>query len=271
MEWHRLAMSNPAAITPQQRIVALKTGFEVLLGESRNSRAAASKLRSLFEETTQGHRDHFPWSGVLWSPDERTVWWWWWEGKARKQLDPRSELEDWFMALADVRNKIIHEGRLLTETYAPPSVRPKSRYGGDLFWIGERVLREAIKATIGAHALLCGPITALQLWQQKGGSRAGATGVVPALSPQPATVADSEPPPLSVLLRLVGCRFANEVTLCPADQAAKPDTVAFATRDRHVDDWDSNPNWIEVNQAEYDLLKNAGAEDELPDLRYPCR
>jgi hypothetical protein len=274
MEWHRLAMSNPAAITLQQRIVALKTGFEVLLGESGNSRLAATKLRTLFEEKTLGYRDHFPWSGVLWSPDERTVWWWWWEGKkkqARKKLDPRSELEDWFMALADVRNKVIHEGRLLTDTYEAPSVRPKSRYAGELFWIGERMLREAIKATIGPHALLCGPITAAQLWQQTVGTPAGVTGVIPPPAPQPAAATDPEPPPLSTLLRVLGCRYANEVTLCPPDQPTKPDTFAFATRDRHTDDWDSDPNWIEVTRCEYDLLKNAGAEDELPNLWYPCR
>jgi hypothetical protein len=72
-----------------------------------------------------------------------------------QQNDIRSELEDWFMAFAEVRNEIIHEGTLSTHIYEAPPERPLSRYAGPLFWTADRVLREAVKALLGAEVLLC--------------------------------------------------------------------------------------------------------------------
>ncbi len=71
IEWHTVALSNPVAVTIQQRLIALKTGFEALTGTSA-SRECARKLRHLFETTTESHRNLLPWAGILWSPTERT-------------------------------------------------------------------------------------------------------------------------------------------------------------------------------------------------------
>jgi hypothetical protein len=52
-----------------------------------------------------------------------------------------------------------------------------------------------------------------------------------------------------------------------------------ATTGRHIDPWDSGSEewgvdpeekWIEITGAERELLKQAGAEDELPNLWCPC-
>ena len=171
-EWHRFAMSNPLAITSKQRIVAIKTAFEALLGTSE-SRPAAHRLRVLFETATRGHHSLLPWTGLFWSPRERVEWRWEFLKKEKtRHLEGRSELERWFMALARVRNLIIHEGKLVTETYEAPADRPLSRYAGALVWVGERVLREAIKATIGAEVLLCGALARRELAEKAFGDLA---------------------------------------------------------------------------------------------------
>jgi hypothetical protein len=156
MEWHASAMSNPRAVTPQQRIIAIKTGFEALLGTSA-SWPAAMRLRRLFETVTASHATLLPWAGLLWSPTERTdlrrtyV-----DANQQTQTGARSELQDWMMHLCDARNSIIHDGILPTLEYPAPSERPLSRYAGQMFWIGERLLREGIKASLGVNVLLCG-------------------------------------------------------------------------------------------------------------------
>lgn len=126
-EWHRLAFANPAAITLQERLVALKTGFEALLHESR-SHKCASLLRSLFERATARHRDLLPWRGLLWSPLERNdLVRTWRTREGKKGTGQRSEIEDWFMALAQARNDIIHDGILKFDVYAAPPERLLSR------------------------------------------------------------------------------------------------------------------------------------------------
>jgi hypothetical protein len=59
------------------------------------------------------------------------------------------------MTLAAARNSVIHDGVLSVTDYEAPQERPISRYKGSLFWIGDRLAREAIKASLGAELLLC--------------------------------------------------------------------------------------------------------------------
>ena len=155
LEWHSVAMSNPRAITLQQRLVAVKTGFEALSGKSK-SRECARSIRTLFETAASAHIGLFPWAGILWSPNERTDLNRPFTRKGKVENDTRSEFEDWFMTLAAARNSVIHDGALSATEYAPPPERPHSRYTGNLFWRGERLLREAIKASLGGEVLLCG-------------------------------------------------------------------------------------------------------------------
>jgi hypothetical protein len=158
-------MVNAVAVTTQQRMIALKTGFEALTGTS-NSRECARRVRALFETTTAAHLDLLPWKGILWSPKERTdlqrvdtLW------TGRVVHDERSELEDCLMALGKVRDTIIHDGRVPAVEYGPPPERPLSRYAGNLFWKGERLLRESVKASLGVDVLLCGALARRALWQ----------------------------------------------------------------------------------------------------------
>jgi hypothetical protein len=166
LEWHAVAMSNPNAVTLQQRLIAIKTAFEALLGTS-DSRDCARRLRALFETAAGPHLHLLPWAGVLWSPKERrdlvrqyTT------RKGALRSDTRSELEDWFMTLTDARNSVIHDGVLSVTDYGPPQERPLSRYKGSLFWIGERLVREAIKASLGAEVLLCARLKEEASWAE---------------------------------------------------------------------------------------------------------
>ncbi len=281
MEWHRVAMANPAAVTLQQRIVALKTGFEALLNES-SSVAAAGLLRRLFEDATRDHQKLLPWEGVLWSPTERTISYWWWEREKNEKirvLKRCSELEHWFLAFANARNEVIHDGVLSSDVYVAPAERPKSRYAGSLFWTGERVLREAIKTELGSKVLLCGIIAADERIRAAVGPSLDVDNPVN-LTATVGPSATTPVTPLLTMLRSLGCRAANEITICDLfEEGARPGAVARATTGRHIDPWDSGSEewgvdpeekWIEITGAERELLKQAGAEDELPNLWYPC-
>jgi hypothetical protein len=164
MEWHAAAMANARAVSMQFRLIALKTGFEALFGTS-DSREAGRRLRTLFETVTASHVDRLPWGGLLWSPKERTDLRRSYLSKGNTRWDTRSELEDWFMCLAQARNTVIHEGTLPKTEYGAPPERPLSRYMGHFFWKGERLLREAVKATLGADVLLEGLLAEWAEWQ----------------------------------------------------------------------------------------------------------
>lgn len=164
MEWHAAAMSNVRAVTMQFRLIALKTGFEALFGTSK-SRDAARQLRRLFQDVAAQHVDLLPWAGLLWSPSERTDLRRSYLVKGNTRWDTRSELEDFFMTLAEARNTVIHQGVLSDTEYPPPAERPLSRYSGHLFWRGERLLREAVKASLGADVLLEGLLADWAEWQ----------------------------------------------------------------------------------------------------------
>jgi hypothetical protein len=266
-EWHRFAMSNPSAITTKQRIVAIKTAFEALLGTS-DSRLAAHRLRVLFETATRGHHDLLPWTGLLWSAHERVEWRWDFSKKEKtRHLEGRSELERWFMALAWVRNLIIHEGTLVTETYEAPADRPLSLYAGELRLVGERVLREAIKATLGAEVLLCGALArramaekAFSDWARRWVAAAKereAAGTEPAPSPE------AHPPrPLSTILADLHVETANLVVVGPLRLAGNGYTHEASVR--------RGQSSTSITGSEYVALRAAGAEEEVPDFWDPC-
>ena len=167
LEWHRFALSNPTVVSWSQRLISLKTGFEAISGKSK-SYECARFLKNLFEDTTRPYREHLPWAGILWSPRERTDLTRTWMQNGRPQSVVRSELEDWFMALGEGRNEIIHEGTLTTHIYEAPPERPLSRYAGPLFWTADRVLREAVKALLGADVLLCAQLKRAKEWEELG-------------------------------------------------------------------------------------------------------
>jgi hypothetical protein len=264
IEWHAVALSNPVAVTMQQRFIALKTGFEALLDSSK-SREAAHRLRALFEGVAKPHHDLFPCAEVLWSSTERTdlrrTW--------NKKVELWSELEDWFMTLAEARNKIIHEGRVSVTQYKAPPERPLSRYAGHLFWIGERVLREAIKARLGPEILLCGPLKRLEtfrpLLDALKAQAAARTNTEDGASEE---AKDDQPPPrtLDALLTEVGGAAANQVLIgwAPGGSSA---SLEAAKEMAKAASWVAKAGGKEVwiSEEEKTLLEQAGAEMELPD------
>lgn len=284
IEWHSFALTNPRAVTLPQRIVALKTGFEALLRKS-DSRQCAKKLRKLFERVTRDYGNLLPWTGVLWSPNERKdLARSWRKRDGSIERDTRTELEDWFMALADARNEIIHEGRLTSAVYAPPPERPLSRYAGHLFWKGERVLREAIKATLGAEVLLCGKLTAHrryqalfdahvieQLLEQQGLTE----GEDDEREDDEPTTSNALPPARSVeeLLVALQCPTANHVTLRKRVGASSPSLAMAEKNAREAENqWIAIAGGIQllIYTHESDALRSAGAELELPRRFEPC-
>lgn len=280
-EWHRLALANPGAVTTPQRLVALKTGFEALLHESK-SHKSARLLRRLFEGATAAHQDLLPWRGVLWSPTERTDLLRTWETpEGKKGTERRSEIEDWFMALADARNDIIHSGFLKAGDYAAPPERPLSRYAGSLFWVGERVLREAIKAMLGAEVLLCGALARRAFAEAMFGdyvrelqSRLDESGDQQAPAPEGPPAAPEDPPrPIAEILAWLACPSVSHVTLSKLGGGVGPTLeIAREMAERNANKWAAEVpgKSMLISRAEYDALKRAGAEDELPDLWEPC-
>lgn len=280
LEWHAVAMSNPRAVTMQQRIIALKTGFEALTGTSE-SREGARRLRRLFEVTCGPHVAKLPWPGLLWSPKERTdlvrvhtaI-------SGKKKHDMRSELEDWFMTLATARNEVIHDGELSVFEYQAPSERPLSRYQGTLFWIGERMLREAIKASLGAEILLCGLLADWSKYKELEDELAavvasgdgGAVEVAPPEEPKSAPAAP-QTRDLASLFTELGCSSANEVELTKAVAAASAsEEVALKNAMAVRDLWVASvrDRSVPVSTAEKELLEHAGAEEALPKHFTPC-
>jgi hypothetical protein len=269
-EWHRSAFANPTALTFQQRIIALKIGFEALFhgDDPDDARECARLLRTRLEEATAAHHHLLPWIGLLWSPKEKINLQRTWKGKA----DERSELEDWFLELNKVRNKIIHEGTLTARGYLPPTERPLSRYAGSFLWVGERVLREAIKATLGPEVLLCGAIRnhaireqAMQGLQQYAATIQPPGVAAPSPLPAPAPTTRSVPD----LLAELGFAAANEVILT----GVAGDFGARRITPRGVDDsWDLGDVEIDlsITEDERDALLQAGAEDDLWEPWYAC-
>lgn len=267
-EWHRTALANPLAVTMAQRLIALKTGFEALFGES-SSAEGARKLRGLFDVTTRPrrYRDLLPWDGLLWTPNERAdLWRWFWLPKGERLIERRDEIEDWFKTLALARNDVIHRGSLTTEVFQPPQERPLSRYVGDLLWVGERVLREAIKAKLGPEILLRSAI-AHQAWAKATfGQQAKALIKHVRANPPPPPPAEPPPRTLRALLSILNCPAANLVTI---GRLVNPGPVVDETGTAYNYVWEASygaeDSSMMIRNAERDILKQAGAEDELPE------
>lgn len=275
LEWYFAALVNPRAVTLQQRLIMLKTGFEALVGEGMsNSRDDARRLRALFEGVTLPHRALLPWPGILWSPKERTDLQRTYVSRSgRTRIDTRSELEDWFMTLAEARNSIIHDGELSVVEYGPPSERPLSRYKGQLFWTGERLLRDAIKAALGAEVLLCGALADAAMGQQLMEmlrEEAARDSAQPAFdenqadeSHDSALMGDEVEAPrtLEALLAELGCQAANEIEM-----------TQVVGRGNSDDAWSAKAGErsLLISSAEREILEAAGAEDALPHYFRRC-
>ena len=283
IEWHGMAMANAAAVRWQQRIIAIKTGFEILFGESKSWKCAA-KLRACFENATGDHRTMLPWCGLLWSPKERVDLARSWKNeKGEEQKGQRSEIEDWFMALANARNEIIHEGVVSVAQYAAPAERQLSRYArwheGSIFWVGERVLREAIKAHLGPEILLAGQfaksrvladlIQALRLERDQDEPTVHGEANVSNSAGQDHDQKPTKPPrSVAQLLTELACQAANQVEISKAHgMPSASQEVARASSADMMNMWgaEAGGNSLLISESERDLLLAAGAEESIPD------
>ncbi len=273
LEWHSAALANSDAVSWQHRFIALKTAFEALTGTSKSHENAA-RLRQLFASATTAHQAHLPWAGLLWSPRERTDIPYSYQAQGKTVHTQLTEFEHWFMAFAEVRNSVIHEGRLSASAYVAPAQRPLSRYAGSLFWTAERVLREAIKAILGAPVLLCGLLADIALWQPVADAINARRDESDAVASSPSPAPDGAAVPqrsLAVLLGALKATAANTVLIERGYVDSEPDedgTPSFVNRAG----WGAkaNGNELLITKAERDLLVAAGAEDELPESYRAC-
>ena len=148
--WFAKAWRNTETVTYEDRVVFLKTAFEALSGTS-NSRCTARFLRQLFEAIP--HTTPLDSKRLVWSPEERAVHTL--TGKNGKPYpDPFTDLEQWFMAFADVRNEIIHKGKSPSSWEYSGS---NAAYDGHFVFTAEFLLRAAIKVVLlrksGEHLL----------------------------------------------------------------------------------------------------------------------
>jgi len=121
IDWLDLAWRNSPSVTPEVRIVLLRTGFEVLFGN--DTYVVRDELSALLE-------------GEDVARQERT--WTTLAGKA--QTAELSDLGWWFMRFAFLRNAIMHGDEV-----APTMFEHEGRAH---IWLGESRLREAIKALV---------------------------------------------------------------------------------------------------------------------------
>jgi hypothetical protein len=82
--------------------------------------------------------------GLLWRPDEPIMVRTWTDRHGLTRAAALSAFEHWYMALADSRNEVTHSGHASTMDYSEGTA-----YDGPIVEIGDRVLRELTKLSLG--------------------------------------------------------------------------------------------------------------------------
>ena len=157
VDWFAKAWHNTKTLEHPERLVYLKTAFEALTGKSKTHKSAR-ELRRIFEDSK-----FLVWSPedsefLVWSPEEkpdRT-----WVDKNDRPWPDLTNLEIWFRTYGDVRNEIIHEGRVPELMYSGPN----PAYSGHFFFTAEFLLRGVIKVLL-ASKLGYEDIWRPQLWR----------------------------------------------------------------------------------------------------------
>lgn len=122
IDWLDLAWRNSPSITPEIRVVLLRTGFEVLFGDD-NTYVVRDELSALLdaEDVPRQTRE---WTTLAGTP----------------QTDELSDLAWWFMQFAFLRNAIMHGDDVQAAMF--------EHEGRPHIWLGEARLRDAIKALV---------------------------------------------------------------------------------------------------------------------------
>jgi hypothetical protein len=142
---HAKSWRNSVSFGYEDRVVMLRTAFEALTDTSKGPRARKvlegifNHLRK-FGATTPDSTEH-----MLCRLDEKPNRAFTFTGKDGQPVTEQlTDLGHWFSVFGEARHKIVHEG------IVPPLIYNEqgSAYNGPLFFVGERVLREAIRATL---------------------------------------------------------------------------------------------------------------------------
>jgi hypothetical protein len=139
--WFIKAWRNTSTVHFPERVVFLKTAFEALTGTSK-SHESARILRHLFEALPEAEPEDS--ERLLWSPAEKPTHTRSYTKNGKVLTDQITDLERWFMAFAEARNDIIHQGIVPPLHYS--SVNPQ--YDGHYVFTAEFLLRAAVKVSL---------------------------------------------------------------------------------------------------------------------------
>jgi hypothetical protein len=139
--WFAKAWRNTATVHFPERVVFLKTAFEALTGTSK-SHLSARALRLLFEALPRTSPTDS--ELLVWSPAERPVHARVFVKNVKQQTEQVTDLEQWFMAFADARNTIIHQGIVPPLEYSGSN----TAYDGHFVFTAEYLLRAVVKVSL---------------------------------------------------------------------------------------------------------------------------
>jgi hypothetical protein len=140
VRWLLQAWRNTPSLLQAQRVVLLRTAYEVLLGDHGTTtpkERLARRLTERFERLPPEERELIRAGDLLWQPaqpHDLQV-----QG-VNQSLGPFSDLERWFIGLSVARNKIVHEGNLTLLADGTAG----SVYAGPYWRVASRVLRDVI-------------------------------------------------------------------------------------------------------------------------------
>ncbi|HVC78580.1 MAG TPA: hypothetical protein VND96_18900 [Candidatus Micrarchaeaceae archaeon] len=145
IRWLAKSWRNTVSLGAEDQVVMIRTALEALTGTSKTRRAIAW-LEQTFDALRQhGAHDARFTEHLLWSPDERPTREITLPGRDGKpETHAVTDLGHWFSTFGHARHQIVHEGVVPQLTYELDG----SRYNGPLFHTGERLTREAIKASL---------------------------------------------------------------------------------------------------------------------------
>ncbi len=143
MRWVGKSWANSASISWEDRVLFLKIASEGFSGTD-SSIESARRLRARYASCLSQEGKGVGADDLLWRPDEPTLNRSWTDRSGSTRTAALSAFEHWYMALADTRNEIAHSGHASTLDYSEGTA-----YDGPLVEIGDRVLRELIKLSLG--------------------------------------------------------------------------------------------------------------------------
>src|SRR5262245_13348311 len=124
--WFAKAWRNTATLHFPERVVFLKTAFEALTGTDKSYKSARA-LRLLFEAIPDTSPSDC--ESLVWSPAETPIHTRTYQKNGQQVTEQITDLEHWFMAFANARNQIIHEGTVPLLEYKGLNP-PNSSYDG---------------------------------------------------------------------------------------------------------------------------------------------